>query len=371
MTIDQLHIINFKSIASAECSFSSKINCFVGLNGMGKTNFLDALHYLSFVRSHLGIPDTLAVRQGQEIAMLEGLYSSHNGDQRSVMLTLRPGKKKILRRNQKEYTKLSEHIGQFPLVIISPQDYQLIQGGSDERRRFLDQLLSQQDASYMNALIQYNKNLVQRNSLLKNEHKDIALMEVIEMQMDRYGTMIASKRRQFIHEFIPIFNEYYAIISGGHERINLSYETQLTPDAPVLMEQLRLSRPKDYILGYTTHGIHKDELLMTLNGELIRKVGSEGQNKSFLISLKLAQFAHLRKDNPEIPILLMDDIFDKLDSERVERIINLVGGNEFGQIFITDTNRKYLDEIIRKWSNDYKIFRIYNGDIHEETSHRL
>lgn len=363
MIIEQLHIIHFKSIASAECLFSPKVNCLVGLNGMGKTNLLDALHYLSFVRSHLGISDTMAVQQGEELAVLDGRYRSDEGDVCSVMLTLRPGQRKILRKNQKEYNRLSEHIGRFPLVIISPQDYQLIQGGSDERRRFLDQMISQQDAAYLDCLIQYNRLLQQRNSMLKQEVRNEAVMEVLEMQMAQYGESIARKRKVFIEEFIPIFCRYYSTISGDNEQVNLQYVTQLTAEAPSLMEQLAVTRERDYLIGYTTHGIHKDELLMTLEGELIRKIGSEGQNKCYLVSLKFAQYRHQCGHNSEVPILLLDDLFDKLDSERVERIIRLVVSDEFGQIFITDTNRKYLDEIIERWGDDYRLFRLQNGEI--------
>lgn len=363
MIIEQLNIINFKSIASASCSFSPKVNCLVGLNGMGKTNLLDALHYLSFTRSHLGINDYLAVRHNTDMAVLEGKYRSINGDSRSVMLSIRPGQRKILRRNQKEYSKLSEHIGHFPLVIVSPQDYLLIQGGSDERRRFIDQLLSQQDASYLADLIQYNKLLAQRNTMLKKEDRNIPVMEVLEMQMERYGSSIASKRLRFIGEFVPIFRKYYSFISGDKEEVDLIYRTHIVPEAPPLAEQMAKVRERDYILGYSTHGIQKDELLMTLGNELMRKIGSQGQNKCYLVSLKLAQYRHQQMHNPESPILLLDDIFDKLDSERVERIIRLVAGDEFGQIFITDTNRKYLDEIIRQWGDDYRIFRLENGEI--------
>lgn len=365
MILAHLDIVNFKSIATASCSFSPKVNCLVGLNGMGKTNLLDAIHYLSFVRSHLGITDQLAVRHGADMGVLDAKYISEDGDERSIMLSLRPGHGKVLRRNQKEYTRLSEHIGLFPLVIISPQDYQLIQGGSDERRKFIDQLLSQQNPTYLADLIQYNKLLQQRNIMLKKNDHNIGVMEVIEMQMEHYATAIASLRANFISEFVPLFKRYYNEISDEKESVNLEYATQLTPDAPSLSMQLAASRERDFMLGYTTRGIHKDELVMLLGDELIRKVGSQGQNKCCLVSLKFAQYRHLAKHNPEAPILLLDDLFDKLDSERVERIIKLVAGNEFGQIFITDTNRKYLDEIIREWGEDFKLFRLDSGEVTE------
>lgn len=362
MIVEELHIVNFKSIASADCHFSPKVNCFVGNNGMGKTNLLDALHFLSFCRSHLSVPDNMVVRHGEEMALLQGIYRDGNDDVADLLLSIRPGKHKILRRNKKEYERLSDHIGRFPLVIVSPQDYQLILGGSDERRRFMDQQLSQQDAHYLSALIQYNRHLQQRNTMLKQERHDDALMDVLEMQMGRYAKEIYEKRNRFIADFLPVFNELYGDISGSAEKVSLSYRSQLA-DGSAPEELLRQSRHKDYLLGYSSCGIHKDELEMLLGGVLIRKIGSEGQNKTFLISMKLAQFRHQQQHSDETPILLLDDIFDKLDATRVERIIRLVGGNGFGQIFITDTNRKHLDEIIASWSEDYRLFSIENGEI--------
>lgn len=362
MIIEELHIVNFKSIAAADCRFSPKVNCFVGNNGMGKTNLLDALHFLSFCRSHLSVPDNMVVRRGEDMAILQGLYRDEQDDPSELLLSIRPGKHKVLRRNKKEYDRLSDHIGRFPLVIVSPQDYQLILGGSDERRRFMDQQLSQQDPQYLSALIQYNRHLQQRNMMLKQYQRDGALMEVLELQMGRYAGEIYRKRRHFIDDFVPVFNELYADISGSAEEVTLSYRSQLSEGVP-LEELLLHSREKDYLLGYSSCGIHKDELEMLLGGVLIRKIGSEGQNKTFLISMKLAQFRHQQLHADETPILLLDDIFDKLDASRVERIIRLVGGDAFGQIFITDTNRKYLDEIIAAWSTDYRLFGIDYGEI--------
>ena len=363
MILDRLHILNFKSIASASCIFSPKVNCFIGLNGMGKTNMLDALHYLSFTKSHLSITDSLAVRQGEEASILEAVYKSDFGDERQLLLQIRPGHRKILRRNKKEYTKLSEHIGAFPLVIVSPQDYQLILGGSDERRRFVDRQLSQQDSVYMAALAQYHRILEQRNVLLKSLSASDPVLEVLDLQLDQVSPLIYERRCAFIRDFIPLFQHFYTAISGGRDQVRLDYSSSLSDEGGHCLEALRTARQRDRLMGYTTLGLHKDDLQMLLEGELIRKVGSEGQNKTFLIALKFAQYALLSKTNPERPLLLLDDIFDKLDAERVERIIRLVGGSDFGQIFITDTNSKHLDEIITSWGEDYRLFEVSEGEI--------
>ena len=259
------------------------------------------------------------------------------------------------------YDKLSEHIGLLPLVMVSPADADLIRGGSDERRRFLDLIISQQDKPYLHALIQYNKALLQRNTLLKDQSMDASLYEVLEMQLGMYGQIVYEKRKKLVEDFTPIFNEYYQTICGSAEEVGLHYISQL--EETELAGKLAMSRERDRILGYTSSGIHKDELEMTLGGYLIRRVGSQGQNKTYLIALKLAQFAFLNKRGQTTPILLLDDIFDKLDASRVEQIIKLVSENGFGQIFITDTNRKYLDEILLAMNHDYALFRVERGEV--------
>ena len=365
MVLNRLHLINFKSIATATCTFSPKVNCFIGLNGMGKTNVLDALHYLSFTKSHLSITDALAVRRGEESAVLDASYLSDHGDERHLLLQIRPGARKVLKRNRKEYGKLSEHIGAFPLVIVSPQDYQLILGGSDERRRFLDRQLSQQDSVYMAALTQYHKVLEQRNTLLKNQQASSSVLDILDLQLEQVSPILYEKRCQFVELFIPLFQQYYTEISGGRESVRLAYASTLEATEGHIAELLREVRERDRILGHTSVGLHKDDLQMLLDDELIRRVGSEGQNKTFLISLKFAQYTLLSETNPERPILLLDDIFDKLDAERVGRIIRLVGGRDFGQIFITDTNREHLDELVHGWGTDYQLFEVSDGEIRQ------
>lgn len=360
MILDKLSILNYKNILQAEVSFSPKINCFFGNNGMGKTNLLDAIHYLSFCKSHVNTPDSQIINNEQDLCVLQGMYD-YEGRSEEIFCAIRRRQRKQFKRNKKEYDKLSEHIGLLPLVMVSPADSLLIQGGSEERRRFLDLIISQQDKQYLHALIQYNKALVQRNTLLKNQSQDASLYEVLEMQLGMYGTLVNEKRQALVDGFTPIFNEYYQTICRSTEQVGLRYISQL--EEGNLPEKLAANRERDRILGYTSTGVHKDELEMTLNDYLIRRVGSQGQNKTYLIALKLAQFAFLRNKGRTVPILLLDDIFDKLDAARVEEIIKLVSGDRFGQIFITDTNRKYLDEILQAVHHDYALFKVEQGTV--------
>lgn len=359
MILKKLSVLNYKNIIQAEADFSPKINCFFGNNGMGKTNFMDAIYYLSFCKSHLNTPDSQIIRNGEDMCVLQGLYD-FDGREEELFCAIRKKQRKLFKRNKKEYGKLSEHIGLLPLVMISPADADLIQEGSDERRRFLDLIISQQDKNYLHSLIQYNKALLQRNILLKEQNRDYSLLDVLEMQLQMYGEMIYSKRKQTVDELIPLFNRYHQQICCSSEDVGLRYLSQLEEES--LEVRLKANRERDYILGYTSSGIHKDDLEMALNGALIRRIGSQGQRKSFLIALKLAQFSFL-KQSGTIPLLLLDDIFDKLDAQRVAQIIRLVGDAQFGQIFITDTNRKYLDEILMTINQDYALFEVEQGRI--------
>ena len=327
---------------------------------MGKTNLLDVVHYLSFCKSHINTPDTQIINNDQDMCVIQGAYD-YEGRTEEIFCAIRRRQRKQFKRNKKEYDKLSEHIGLLPLVMVSPADSDLIRGGSDERRRFLDLIISQQDKQYLHALIQYNKALLQRNVLLKNQSMDASLYEVLEMQMGMYGRMVFEKRQLLVESFISIFNEYYQTICRSTERVGLRYISQL--EEKDLSESLAANRERDRILGYTSNGIHKDELEMTLDENLIRRVGSQGQNKTYLIALKLAQFAFLAQKGNTTPILLLDDIFDKLDASRVAEIIKLVSGDGFGQIFITDTNRKYLDEILQAMNHDYALFKVEQGEV--------
>lgn len=360
MILNRLSIVNYKNIAQAEVAFSEKINCFFGNNGMGKTNILDSIYYLSFCKSHIHTPDTQLIRFGEDMCVLQGFYD-FEGKTEELFCAIRNKQRKQFKRNKKEYDKLSDHIGLLPLVMISPADTDLIQGGSEDRRRFLDLIISQQDKKYLYSLIQYNKALTQRNALLKEQNLDASLFEALDLQLVRFGEYIYMKRKELVESLVPIFNRYHQQICESTEEVGLNYASQLR--AEPLYDKLQRSRERDMILGYTSSGVHKDDLEMTLGNSLIRRLGSQGQRKTFLIALKFAQFFLLSEEGSTTPLLLLDDIFDKLDARRVAQIIKLVSKEDFGQIFITDTNRQYLDDIIRNINHDYALFEVKGGVI--------
>ena len=358
MILSRLSIVNFKNIAQADLVFSPGLNCFLGNNGMGKTNLLDALYYLSFCKSSTALPDSQSIRHGEDFFLLQGFYTSGEASE-EIYCGMKRRQKKVFKRNKKEYDRLSDHIGLIPLVMISPADAELIQGGSEERRRFLDQVISQFDKAYLDRLIRYNKALLQRNTLLKQEITDPALYEIWEEQMALAAADIYRARRAFLAEFIPVFQSFYETISGGGETVSLSYVSHI--ERGDLRNLLAEVRERDLILGYTSRGVHKDELEMLLGEYPMKRIGSQGQNKTFLIALKLAQFDYLKRNGHTTPLLLLDDVFDKLDARRMERIISLVSQERFGQIFVTDTNREYLDAIVRRVGGDYRLFEVENG----------
>ena len=367
MILKRISILNFKNIQQAELTFSTKMNCFIGHNGVGKTNLLDAIYYLSFCKSSTNPIDSQIIRHGQEFFVVQGFYEQEDKTPEEIYCGMKRGRKKQFKRNKKEYQRLAEHIGFIPLVIVSPSDSILITGGSEERRRFMDLVISQYDRGYLDALVRYNKALLQRNSMLKAEEEpDPELMNVWEEMMAINGKLIYEKRAMFINEFIPIFQRYYSFISNDQEMVSLTYQSHAQRGE--LADIIRESRAKDRIVGYSLHGIHKDELEMQLGEFPIKREGSQGQNKTYLIALKLAQFDFLKRTGSQTtPLLLLDDIFDKLDSSRVEQIVKLVSGEEFGQIFITDTNREHLDSILQNMKQSYKLFEVENGEIHLRT----
>lgn len=361
MRLNSLSVLNYKNISQVELEFPSKINCFVGNNGMGKTNLLDVIYYLSFTKSHSNIIDTQNINHNADFFMIQGKYFM-NDNVEEIYCGLKKRQKKQFKRNKKEYERLSDHIGLIPLVLISPQDDELIKDGSDERRKFMDGVISQYDKTYLNSLLQYNHALKQRNALLKNENmNDNSLFEIWEDIMVENGNYIYGKRQDFIEDFIPNFQKIYELISEGKEKISLEYRSQLKDYN--LKEKLISNRERDKIVGYSTNGIHKDDLEMFLGDFPIKRVGSQGQNKTYLISLKLAQFNYLKQIYGVPPILLLDDIFDKLDSGRVKKIVELVAGDNFGQIFISDTNRQHLDTILNGISQSSTVFEVKNGEI--------
>lgn len=361
MRLNSISIINYKNISEAELVFSPKINCFIGNNGMGKTNFLDAIYFLSFCKSHSNSIDSQNIKHNTEFCMLHGRYMLGETLE-DIYCGIKFRQKKQFKRNKKEYERLSDHIGLLPLVLVSPDDSVLISEGSDERRKFVDGVISQYNKNYLNQLLHYNNALKQRNALLKAESQiDDSLLDIWEDQMALYGTYIYEQRRLFIDKFVPVFQQFYALISGGDESISLSYHSQ--HDEHDIKTRMIATRDRDRMLGYSTQGIHKDELEMLLDGYPIKRVGSQGQNKTYLVSLKLAQFDFLKKTHNLSPLLLLDDIFDKLDSNRVKKIIELVSSDTFGQIFITDTNREHLDSIILQMGQEFTIFNVENGQI--------
>lgn len=363
MFLDKLSILNYKNIAEAQLTFSPKLNCFIGHNGEGKTNLLDAVYYLSFCRSSCSVPDSQVMRHGSDFFMLDGRYISDSGEDELVTCGMKRGSKKHFKRNKKEYKKLSSHIGFIPLIFVSPSDTVLIDGVSEERRRLMDVVISQCDSAYLDALNRYNKALQQRNSMLRAEAEpDTELMELWEEQMAAAGEEVYRKRDDFVNKLVPIFQHFYNGISRDREQVSLRYVSHCQRGP--LLDVIRRDRHKDRAVGYSLHGIHRDDLEMLIGDYPIRREGSQGQNKTFVVSLKLAQFEFLKSIRADVrPILLLDDIFDKLDANRVEQIVRIVGGDSFGQIFLTDTNREHLDRILSGSSLDYKLFYVENGEI--------
>lgn len=365
MKLSKISILNYKNLAQAELNFSPKVNCFIGHNGMGKTNLLDAIYYLSFCKS-IGNPiDSQNIKHDEDFFVIQGFYDAGNSEVEEVYCGLKRKSKKQFKRNKKEYQRLSDHIGFIPLVMVSPDDILLIAGGSEERRRFMDVVIAQYDREYLDALIRYNKALTQRNSLLKQETEpDAELFAIWEEMMAVEGERVYAKRKSFIDELIPIFQQIYSFISQNQESVSLEYVSHA--DSESLLDAIRNTRQRDRIIGYSTKGIHKDDINMCLEGFPIKREGSQGQNKTYLIALKLAQFIYLKEHgSKKVPILLLDDIFDKLDAQRVERIVQLVQGDNYGQIFITDTNRDHLDSILQQLPGQYKVFVVDKGVIEE------
>jgi DNA replication and repair protein RecF len=359
MYLQKLSLVNFKNISAQTFDFHQKINCFVGNNGVGKTNILDAIYYLSFAKSYFNPIATQNIKHDEAFFVVEGDYLVNERSEK-IICTLKKGHKKVLKRNGKAYDKFSDHIGQFPLVIISPADRDLVTEGSDVRRKFVDGVISQQDKTYLQNLLSYNKVLSQRNALLKyfaiNRTFDALNLQVYNEQLSVLGTKIYQKRKDFLALFIPIFNQKYQIISDDKEQVNLLYNSQLNDFE--MIDLLKENLNKDKMLQYTSVGIHKDDLSFEIGDYPIKKFGSQGQQKSYLIALKLAQFEFIKKQSTVTPILLLDDIFDKLDENRVSQIVELVNDDEFGQIFITDTHKERTENILKQSDKPYQIFKL-------------
>ena len=359
MYLKKLSLLNYKNIAEADYAFDKKINCFVGKNGIGKTNVLDSVYHLAYGKSYFNPLALQNIKHGEEFFVIDGTFEKNDRDEQ-VVCSLKKGQKKVLKRNGKQYDKFSEHIGFIPLVIISPSDSDLITEGSETRRKFIDSVISQLDPAYLQQLISYQKVVAQRNALLKyfalNHTFDNDTLSIYNEQLDGLGKVIFEKRKQFLADFIPIFNHHHQTITGSAEDINLVYDSQLHEKS--LLHLLEQSLQRDRVLQYTSTGIHKDDLLFEIEAHPIKKFGSQGQQKSFLIALKLAQFEFIKKQSGVLPILLFDDIFDKLDETRVAQIVQMINDKIFGQIFISDTHPERTEAIVKATHQSYKMFNL-------------
>lgn len=364
MHLNTLTVINFKSFAQLELEFNSKINCFVGDNGQGKTNLLDAIYYLSMCKSAFNPNDNQVLKHGESFFVIQGRYKRRTSDE-NIYCGFKQAEGKVFRRNGKDYERLADHIGFIPVVMVSPADSALIEESGEERRKYMNSVISQFDKVYLDEIMRYNRALAQRNSFLKNYSGSAFsydILEAIDEQLVQYGRIIHEKRQEFINQLIPVFQDYYTRVSGGAETVSLTYRSQLNNQD--LHALLRANVEKDRLLKYTSAGIHRDDITLNIDGYPIRREGSQGQQKTYLIALKLAQFDFLSSVSEIKPLLLLDDIFDKLDFKRVEQLVRLVAHDGFGQIFITDTNKNRIDEILARINSGYHLYKVESGNVY-------
>lgn len=365
MILEKLSLVNFKNFEEAELSFSGRVNCFAGPNGSGKTNLLDALHYLALTKSYFNPVDSQNIRHDNGFFVIQGVFTADDGAEEQIYCGMKRSQKKVFKRNQKEYERLADHIGLFPLVMVSPADSVLISDGSEERRRFMDGVISQYDKAYLDHLIAYNRVLSQRNALLKQmaegKNADASVMDVLDLQMEAQGQPVYEARKRFIEAFTPIFADFYSRLSGQAETVGISYQSKLHDHsfADLLLESMM----KDRVMQHSTAGIHKDDLVFTIGGYPMKKNGSQGQQKTFLIALRLAQFSFIRDTGRRMPVLLLDDIYDKLDENRVRRLMDEVCSKGFGQIFITDTGVGRMKELFENRGIPFRLFEIREGKV--------
>lgn len=360
MWLKRLSLINFKNIRQADIDLSERFNCFVGDNGAGKTNVLDAVYYLSMSKSAFTMTDGQSVSHGEEFFVAEGTYVAESERQESVNCTFSRKGGKILKRNGKEYDRLADHVGSFPLVIVSPRDTELIMDAADERRRYLNGFISQLDRSYLASMMRYNAVLAERNRFLKGS-SDEQMLLIYDMQLAEHGTKVYERRGAVVEQMRCLVEEYYRYLSEDKETVEIVYRSEL--EQMPLSELLLRSRERDIINQFTCSGVHRDDLIFKIGGYPLRKYGSQGQQKSFLMALKLAQFRMLAEHTQERPILLLDDLFDKLDIGRVQRLLSLVSAEEFGQIFITDCNKLRLEDTLLSAGVEYKLFKVEAGEV--------
>ena len=370
MYLQKLTLNNFKNYEAAEMLFSEKINCFIGANGAGKTNVLDAVYYLSFCKSYFNAADQQNIKHDSQFFSIHGLYQRTGKTPDLVGCVQKRATKKSFKVNKKEVDRLADHIGMIPLVMISPYDRDLINDGSELRRRFIDGVIAQFDPVYLDALLIYNKALQQRNALLKQfaeqQRFEADLLQLWDAQMVAPATLIHEKRNAFLAQFKPIFQKYYETVSGGSETVEIQYESALSHES--LLQLLAKSLPRDKATRYTNVGIHKDDLHFIIDGYPLKKFGSQGQQKSFVIAVRLAQFDFTFDRLGYKPILLLDDIFDKLDDQRVAKLVQLVGNDRFGQVFITDTQRQRIELLFEGSQIDHKIFVVDAGTVRQRVN---
>ena len=364
MHLQQLSVINFKNYAEAGLLLSEGVNAFLGDNGAGKTNLLDAIHYLALCKSYFNPIDSQQIKQDADFFIITGTFN-RNGQTEAIACSVKRNQKKQFKRNKKDYPRLAEHIGLLPLVMVSPNDVSIIVEGSEERRKFIDNVISQTDNNYLDELIAYNKVLVNRNALLKaaadTGRYDQSLLEIFDEQLTASGKKIFEKRKRFMEAFTPVFNNHYKFLTGEAENVELVYESQLLQAD--LEKLLKKNSEKDKVLERTTCGVHKDDLVFYIHGMPIKKFGSQGQQKSFLIALKLAQYTLLQQAKGFKPLLLLDDVFDKLDDKRVEKLMQMVSDHNFGQVFITDTGYNRVKQIFENMQVPVKLFKITQGEV--------
>ena len=357
--LEKLVISDFRNIALQEIEFSPNVNCISGNNGEGKTNLLDAIYYMSMTKSAFASSDRYVLRHGAEESALSGIYQMENGTRKLFAMKMTAKGDKKVRRDDKPYQKISEHIGVLPVVMVSPADVSMVSESGEERRRFVNAVLSQMSQEYMSSLQQYNRLLVQRNRILKEMNPDRLLLEVIDMRMGAVAAPVYRARKEFVESLNPVVSDYYKALSGGSEHVDIRYETEL--DHTPLEELLARSYEKDRIMKHTTEGIHRDDFVFTMNGHPIRRFGSQGQQKSFLVSLKFAQYEIMKRSYGFAPMLLLDDVFDKLDMNRISNLLQMVASNDFGQIFITDSNKVRMSGIVDRLTKDRAYFETVSG----------
>ncbi|CAN5830848.1 DNA replication and repair protein RecF [soil metagenome] len=365
MHLKTLTLLHFRNYEEAGIEFSERINCFTGLNGSGKTNLLDAIHYLALCKSFLNPVDSQNIRFDAPFFVVQGLFGTALGQEDNIVCSLKRGQRKVFKRNGKEYDRLSDHIGLCPLVTVSPADAVLVTGGSEERRRFMDTVISQYNKQYLEQLITYNRVLSQRNALLKRmaegQVPDDGTLEVLDLQMEQSGMPVFIARKAFIRELLPFFNAYYEQLSGGAEKVELLYMSKLHDHT--LGDLLKQSISRERFLGHTTVGVHKDDLELQINGHSLKRSGSQGQQKTFLIALKLAEYIFLDRAAGKRPMLILDDVHDKLDADRVFRLMEIVCGKDFGQLFITDTGAGRMNDLFSGKGLPYKMFTVVDGKV--------